>query len=481
MLKKIVILFYVLMLSVVVNAQNKAVITGYAPQFVGEKVALYIFSDYVTQTRVKIGEAIVEQDSLFKIENPIQQTVKAIIEISNTESELYLQKNTSYNIEYYKPKNQAVSFVNQQVQIMFFGLDSTDVNYRILEYNNWFDTYIYYRQKQIIKHGFLSVLDTFKVYAYEQYKNVNDPYFINFVRYNIANMELSKINRKNKDSKQKAYMEYIRPYPIYTQNDQFMEYIKGYYPKDFESFSPHMKSSVFLAIGKSSPTRLMRALGKDPLLEKKELRELIMVNMLGNSYYKRGYNRANLITILDSVRVFSKYKTNSITAKNMLVYLTKLESGYPAPEINIEIATNEYLNWGNFKGRYIYVNFFANWNQTSLNEMKVIRELELKYGGDIEFVSFSVDKTKAEFDEFVKTNPNYKWNLVFLGEDHELLERFNVKTIPAYYLIDQKGFMAQSPALSPSPNGVYTSIDRTFYDINKKLHRKPQRNFNGSY
>jgi thiol-disulfide isomerase/thioredoxin len=207
----------------------------------------------------------------------------------------------------------------------------------------------------------------------------------------------------------------------------------------------------------------------------------VRVNMLGNSYYKKGYNRQNLITILDSVRVFSKYKTNSVAAKNMLVYLTKLESGYPAPEINIEVATNEYLNWGNFEGKYIYVNFFANWNQTSLNEMKVIKDLELKHGENIEFVSFSTDKTRSEFDEFIKNNPEYKWNIVFLGENHELLERFNVKTIPAYYLIDQKGFIAQSPAKSPSPNGEYLSIDKTFYDINKRLHPKTQRNPNGSY
>jgi len=481
MLKQTIILFSILILSFSIKAQNKAIITGYAPEFIGKKVTLYSFSDYLTEARAVIGVATVEKDSLFKIENPTKQTIKAILEISNTEADLYLQENTSYNLEYYKSKDQAVSFVNQKVQAVFYGLDTADINYRVLEYNNWFDSYIYYNQNQIKQSGFLSALDTFKIYAYEQYKNVSNPYFINYVRYNIANMEMSRINRKNKNSKQKAYMEYIKPYPVYSRNDQYMEFVKSYYSKDFESFSPHIKSSVYLALNKASPTRLMNAMGKDPLLEKLELRELVMINMLGNSYYKREYNRPNLITVLDSVRVFSKYKTNSIAAKNMLIYLTKLESGYPAPEINIELGTNSYLNWGNFKGKYIYVNFFVSWNQASLNEMKIIKDLELKYGEDIEFVSFNTDKSKAEFDDYLKNNPEFKWNIVYLGSEHELLERFNVNTIPAYYLIDQKGFMAESPAKSPSPNGVYQSIDRTFFDINKRLHRKTQRNPNGSY
>lgn len=481
MLKQIGILLLFLVLSTGTNAQDKFLITGYAPQFVGQKVTLYTYSDYLTNSKIKLAETVVREDSLFLIENSSKGTIKAILEIHNTESEIYLQKQTAYNIEYYKPKDQAVSFVNQQVQCVFYGLDTADINYRILEYNNWFDTYIYYRQNKIKQHGFIQVLDTFKVYAYQQYKHVKDPYFINYVRYNIANMEMSKINRDNENGKQRAYMEYLRPYPVYSRNDQYMEFVKGYFPKNFESFSPHMKSSVFLAIDKSSPTRLMRALRKDPLFEKKELRELAMVNMLGNSFYMKGYDKQKLITILDSVRVFSKYKTNALAAKNMLVYLTKLESGYPAPEINIEVGPDNYLNWGKFKGKHVYVNFFATWNQTALNEMKVMKDLELKYGEDIEFVSFSTDKTKAKFDEFIKNNPEYKWNIVFLGEGHELLDRFNVKTIPAYYLIDQKGFIVASPAKSPSPNGEYESIDKTFFDIIKNKNRKPQRNYRGNH
>jgi|GEM_PF-1334849 len=482
MLKQIGILFCISILSFSIKAQKESVITGYAPQFVGETVTMYAYADYLTQTKVIIGEGVVGTDSLFKIDNKSKQTIKATLEIANTEAEIYLQKNASYNIEYYKLRDQAVSFVNQQVQVVFYGLDSTDINYRILEYNDWFDTYIYYNQSKIVQHGFLPVLDTFKLYAYDHYKDIENPYFINYVRYNIANMEMSKVNRDNKNSKQQAYMEYIRPYPVYSINDQYMEFVKGYYPKDFDSFSPHMKSTVFKAIDKSSPSWLMYALGKDPLLEKKELRELVMVNMLGNSYYKRGYDRQKLITILDSVRVFSKFKRNSVAAKNMLIYVTKLESGYPAPEINIELGVNTYLNWGNFKGKYIYVNFFANWNQTSLNEMKVIKDLELKYGENIEFVSFSTDKTKAEFDDFIKNNPEYKWNIVFLGENHELLKRFNVNGIPAYYLIDPKGFMAESPAKSPSPHGIINeSINRTFFNITRKLDIKTQGSPNENY
>ena len=60
----------------ILNAQEDRFITGYAPEFVGEKVTLYTYGDYITLTRVKIGETIVGNDSLFKLKNDVKFGVK---------------------------------------------------------------------------------------------------------------------------------------------------------------------------------------------------------------------------------------------------------------------------------------------------------------------------------------------------------------------------------------------------------------------
>ncbi|MBK9192473.1 MAG: hypothetical protein IPM77_13760 [Crocinitomicaceae bacterium] len=50
-------------------AQESYEIVGYAPRFVGEKVTLYTYQDYVTMTKIKIGEGEVSAtDSLFHIQ-----------------------------------------------------------------------------------------------------------------------------------------------------------------------------------------------------------------------------------------------------------------------------------------------------------------------------------------------------------------------------------------------------------------------------
>lgn len=460
-MKKII---YILLFLLSFNfsiAQSDSIV-GYAPDFLGQKVTLYTIDDYLTMTRVKLSEGEVSlKDSIFRLINPVKFTVKAFVEIDNTESEIYLQPNQSYTIGYPKPQNFTASFVNQKVETVFYGLDSTDINYKVLQYNQWLDKYIFYHQKDIIQNGFAPYLDTFKIYAYKAYKNEKNSYFLNYVRYNIAMMEQVKKNRKNKNAKLNTYLEYIKPYPVFTYNDQYMKFIKSFYPKDFEGFLPNLKASILLAIDHASPTRLMKALGQDYFLQKTNLRELIMVNMLGNSYYKRGFDRKNILTILDSVSRFAIYKPNAIASKNMIKYLTKIEKGYPAPQFTI-IQQNDTITLSKYKGKFLYINFFASWDENSVKEMKIINELKNKYGNYVDFLSLNTDKTKQEFDNYKNQNKNYNWDIIYIGKNSDILNQYNVKTIPAYFLINPDGFIALSPALSPSPNGQYKSIENIF-------------------
>ncbi len=460
-MKNLIYILIILFSFNVANAQTDSIV-GYAPDFIGKHVALYTIDDYLTMTRVKLSEGIVNpKDSLFRLNNPVKFTVKAIIEIENTETELYIQPKHSYTLAYEKPQNSFVSFVNQKTETIFYGLDSTDINYKVLQYNQWFDKYIYYHQQDILKHGFTPYLDTFKIYAYKAYKNEKNAYFLNYVRYNIAQMEQIKKTRKNENAKLNTYLEYIKPYPVFAYNDQYMKFIKSFYPKDFEGYMPDVKASIYLAINHGSPTRLMKALGQNFFLKNIQLREMMMVNMLGDSYYKRGYDRKNIITILDSVSHFASFKPNAIASKNMIDYLTKVEQGYPAPQFSI-IQQKDTINLSKYNGKFLYINFFATWNEPSITEMKLIKDLKTKYGDYIDFLSFCTDYASLDYKYFIDTHPDYDWDIVFLGEKNEITNAYNVKTIPAYFLINPEGFIAQAPAQSPSPNGEYKSIENTF-------------------
>ena len=450
-----------------------AIIDGFAPDFIGKEVIMYTYSDYITLTKVKIGEGTVSPtDSSFKMEYNVKQTIKAIIEIGNTEAEIYLSPETDYQIFYKKKENSPTAFAKQKASTFFKNLDTSDINYKVLVYHNWLDEFLYVHQNDIVKHGLAPYVDTFKLYAYNAYADEKNTYFVNYVRYHIAQLERSKISSQSKKAKYVSYLQYVEPFPVYPYNDQYMSFIKSYYSNDFKSFHTQFQAEIILAIDASSPSRLMSVMHRDPLYKKDELRELMMVNMLGNAYYKRQYSRTNIQTMLDSVMRYAKFQENGIAAKNMLTYLTKIEAGYPAPTISLIDNHGDAIDWGKYKDKFIYVSFFTTWSPEAVKEMKLMEDLYLRYSDYIEFVSFCVDKDSTAFKRFLTENQSITWPIIYLGEEHQVTKDFNVLTAPYYILIDQEGYIAMAPAKGPAPDGVYETIDKTFRYIRSQLREQ---------
>lgn len=464
------LLAYIITVCAVLGTHAQDTLIGYAPDFVGKKVELKTYQDYITYNTVTLGKGVVSAtDSLFRIPIKTNSTIKAVIEIEKNEADLYLAPSTSYQV-YFPKSEEAISYKNATTNAYFFGLDTTDINYRILQYHQWFDTYVAYNERAIAKGGFIAYLDTFKLYVQEAYKEVNDPFFITYVRYDIAEMEQSAGGNRKSEARLNTFLNYIEPFPIYYENDRYMKFVLSFYEKSFGDYLPDTETAINMALYNSSPTRLMQALRSDLFLANPDLRELMMIDKLGKAFYKEIDYRPNILTILDSVANHARFPYNATVARNLKKYITSLEPGYPAPALQLQNVKGEPVTWSSFNGKFVYLNFFATWSDKSLNEMQIIGDLAKRYGNEIEFVSVCTDKNKQAFDDFKKKNPSYNWNLFYVGDDSELMQSFKVTDVPAYFLIDQEGFIAMAPALKPSPSGEYKSIEETFFYIKKALN-----------
>lgn len=464
------ILGYILVFCGVQKVVAQDTLTGYAPEFLGKEVVLKTYQDYITFNTVELGRGMVSlEDSIFRIPFKTATTVKGVIEIDKNEAELYLAPNTNYQV-YFPRSEEPVSYKNAGTNVYFFGLDSTDINYRILEYHQWFDTYVAYNERLMAMGKFQECLDTFKVNVQQAYAGIDDPFFVTYVRYDIAEMELSTGAGRSSEGRLNTYLNYVEPFPVYYENDRYMKFVLSFYKKMFGDYLPDTEASINMAIYNASPTRMMQALRSDLFLANPELRELMMINKLGKAFYKEIDFRPNILMILDSVANNPAFPYNSIVAKNVRGYITNLEPGYPAPAIQLENGDEDPVTWAKYKGKFVYLNFFATWNDRSVQEMQVIENLVKKYDEDIAFVSLCTDKEKGTFDTYMSENPEQNWDVFYIGETDDLMKSFMVLDVPSYYLIDQEGFMAMAPALAPSPSGEYRSIEETFFYIEKALH-----------
>ncbi|MEX1001665.1 MAG: TlpA disulfide reductase family protein [Crocinitomicaceae bacterium] len=451
---------------------QKHEIVGFAPELVGEKVTLYTYQDYVTMTRINLGEATVNpEDSLFHLPLETSGTFNAVLEVGNVEASLYIAPQTSYEMYFPKPKDQPLTFKNQLTQVLFYGLDSTDINYRILQYNQWFDAFVAYHEVEIARGQFSTYLDTFMVYVSDAYKEIKDEYFITYVRYNIAEMQQTFGGNNQSNKRLETFLSYIEPFPVYYENDQYMKFFKGFYNRKFEDFPPTVEAYINVAIEKASPTALMAALKQDLFLANPEIREMVMIDKLGKHFYQRPDQKRSVLVMLDSIHNHARYAINATIAKNVMNYLTTMEVGFPAPPIELTDPqdSTEVISLGQYRGKFLYLNFFETWNDQANADMRVMIELQKKYGEYVSFLSICTDKDKETYQTYRNTNPQVDWDVVYIGADHPLKKDYQVKAIPTYFLIDPSGFLASVPAASPSPDGEYESIDKIFFFIKKAM------------
>lgn len=472
-MRKLLSILFLFAFTLSAYASNIVTIECGAPSYIGKNVNVYQVDDYLSYKRSKIAGASVGLDSTFSVSFEVTETRKVLIEIDNIISALYVSPGKFYDVMFPKVADKQVSkTAGGEAQLFFFNLDTNDVNYKILNFNLWIDEFMLENSSLNIvnKELFRAKFDTLMSYAYQYYKDEKDLFVKTYVTYHMAQLEQMSVSRKHGDRKIKNFARYFQKQEIHYQNDQYMTFFNNYFKNVMAGMNYKVENKVYLASLKNSPTLMKKAMSEDLRFRSKRLTELVLIKAMKQNFYTGQYAQSNILMVLDSLKGHSEFKEHQIIAGNVINQLTKLEPGYPAPEIRLKDNKNETVNWKTFKGKYVYLNFFETWSETALKEMKQYPDLRDKYGADIEFVSICMDDDSIALTKYLEQHKEFNWKFFHIGENRDLIKRFNVKSVPAYFLIDQEGYLVAAPALSPSPNGKYETIDKTFFYIRKALH-----------
>ncbi len=274
-------------------------------------------------------------------------------------------------------------------------------------------------------------------------------FFLDIVKYKLAALEF--VSRKI--GKTGIFKKYFNPEHIKYNNPGYMEFFITY----FESYAGH-------ATGQISATALnnavniekkylavFNAFGADSLLQHEILRELAILVALKNMYYSQYYDRSAIKGILNEIKEKSKINEHQIIASNLLTVFSKRQKGTSAAYFNLQNQKEQFISLDDFKGKFIYLTF---WNSQCIDcesEFELISKVVDKFKDNLEVVSISTDKHFLNMQYFLK-NKNYNWNFLHFNGNYELLEQYQIKTVPFYILIDPNGNIAEYPAKEPIYN-----------------------------
>ena len=182
---KSILLIYFSLLIIQLNAQ--VIINGFS-DLPTTTIEVFEIEDYITKTEKKIVEAKVDEKGRFRLIFSCKEIKKIIIRLNKNYSWMYVQPNITYFIEI--PKDgQVTNFeLNNETEMLFFNLDSNDINYKILGFEAWMDEYLsdIYILKDLKPAEFTEKIKLFKKEVNDVYNVDTSSYFKNYLKYSIG-------------------------------------------------------------------------------------------------------------------------------------------------------------------------------------------------------------------------------------------------------------------------------------------------------
>lgn len=133
--------------------------------------------------------------------------------------------------------------------------------------------------------------------------------------------------------------------------------------------------------------------------------------------------------------------------------------GKPAPRIGANDLDGKRVDWDEFAGKVVLVDFWATNCPPCLAEFPLLREVYAEFhdkGFEILGISFDDSPQTVEF--FAKEAP-LPWRMVMNDSpEGQISKRFNASTIPALYFVDRKGQVVQFDVRGPELRTVVRKL-----------------------
>tara|TARA_Y100001978_G_C23690983_1_gene434751 strand:- start:991 stop:2382 length:1392 start_codon:yes stop_codon:yes gene_type:complete len=428
-------------------------------------VYVSLVEDYLTNTETLIYNTVVNSEGRFVIELEDLGIRKIVIRIQNSYSKLYIQNGATYFVEFPGENIDIIPyFSGSETEILFFNLDSTDINYKILGFEAWMDDEIasLYILKDVEPVKFVEGVLQFKTEIQATYAADTSNYFKNYIKYSLGK-NLDNIQYFGAPTRKSKYEFFIKNEPLQYHNPAYMDYVNDFYDGYLFQLDQMIRKPLIQSVYSSNAAHMITAIEFDSLIPNHKFAEFIALKIIQQEYYSGNLPKNNLIDLTNQIRLNSPYSNNQKIATNLIQEFYTITTGDQLPIIYL----NEQYQLKAKHQRYLYIHFFDPNNPNSLSEISALKRLQIKYNNEIEFVTIYLNQNALMNDFSKRVLDNITWKSFSINYGHSLWKSLNVGSFPYYILVNPNQTIIGLPALGPNPNGSYETIEKTFYDIKK--------------
>lgn len=428
---------------------------GHAPDYKGDEIVFYQYSDFITAVEVEVGRCRVDEKGDFSCKLKVLETTYIFSYLGIYRIYFFSEPQKKYNLTL-PPKEEKTEaqrlnpfFRETDMQVGIANINKADINYLVnafdLRFNENFDQIVADAYKGKRQQNIDSLVNAIEL----KFVNSNNPYFYAYRQYRYGLLKQITFYKKSTSVSNELFLNK----PILYGNPAYMELFNLVYDKYFLFFSRSATGSVIFKDISSdrSLSQLKKTLSQNQVLKNDTLMEMVILKALYDEFFSDNFSRSALLTLLDSVYRSTKIAEHLLIAENIRGKITKLLPGFVPNSFVLKDVDGNDVSLDKFEGKYVYLNFCTTTSYTCLQEFPLLDKLYKKYGKDLEIVSVSADKDIGDLSSFLKSS-GYSWTFLHYGKKPDIIKDFDIRAYPTYFLIGPDKKLIFSPAPSPKEN-----------------------------
>lgn len=432
-----------ILLSISSNAATK--ISGNANSFKGETIKAFIYKDFISNEKQEIGYTQVKDNGEFSFEINLKQTQYCLFYIARYKFSFYAEPDSSYNVLIKAPDQNAPKVINHDEEIDYTLLStSQSLNNSISRINLSIDSFFTVNYKLFLVKAMRTKTDSFRNAQITRFSNVSNPYLKTYLKYALASLDLGAYH-----SNTFLYQNYFSDSILYNNYDYgifFNEFFDKYLLQFSES---KIGNGLKEAIANANYIGAWEIFNKDKFIENEQLRELVFIKGLFEFYTDPEIAKAAVYKCLQYATSNCISNEHRIIAKRLVDFIVKFSRNNSAPNFQLKSTEQKEINLKTFKGKKLILCFGAAWSTDFISEMMVLEKYDNKFGNKVKRIIVCIDNDIKPIQDIAKKN---KWDVTICSMNTmpELLQVYNIHTIPQFFLINESSLFIEAHAEMPS-------------------------------